>query len=106
LAAVQDDGVFDEGVAARYDESQAEMFDSRAIEPVVDLLVELAGGGRVLEFGIGTGRIALPIAARGAEVHGIDVSRPMVERLRAKPGGDVGVTIGDFAVSVWEKPAG
>jgi SAM-dependent methyltransferase len=64
----------------------------------VDRLAELAGPGPALELGIGTGRIALPLAARGVEVHGIDASAAMVERLRAKPGGDaIPVTMGDFA---------
>ncbi|MGO9218847.1 MAG: class I SAM-dependent DNA methyltransferase [Streptosporangiaceae bacterium] len=63
-------------------------------------LAGLAGGGRALELGIGTGRIALPLARRGVPVHGIDLSRAMVARLRAKPGGDaIGVTIGDFATT-------
>ena len=95
---MHDDGYFDERVADRYDESEAEMFDPGVVDPAVDLLAELAGGGRVLEFGIGTGRIALPLAARGLDVHGMDMSRAMVERLRAKPAGeDIGVAIGDFA---------
>ena len=95
-----EDGYFDERVAARYDESAAEMFDPAAIDPVVDLLVELAGSGRALELGIGTCRIALPLAQRGVPVHGIELSSAMVARLRAKPGGeDVGVTIGDFATT-------
>ena len=95
-----EDGYFDERVAARYDESAAEMFDPAAIDPVVDLLVELAGSGRALELGIGTGRIALPLARRGVPVHGIELSKAMAARLRAKPGGeDVGVTIGDFATT-------
>jgi SAM-dependent methyltransferase len=64
----------------------------------VDRLAELAGPGPALELGIGTGRVALPLAARGVEVHGIDASAAMVERLRAKPGGDaIPVTVGDFA---------
>ncbi len=97
---MHDDGYFDERVAARYDESAAEMFDAEAVDPVVEFLVELAGGGRALEFGIGTGRIALPLAQRGVPVHGIDVSNAMVARLREKPGGqDIGVTIGDFATT-------
>src|SRR3954454_21298566 len=92
------DGYFGERVAARYDASSAEMFAPAAVDPVVDLLAELAGGGRALELGIGTGRIALPLAARGVPVHGIELSRAMVEQLRAKPGGDaIDVTIGDFA---------
>src|SRR5437588_405383 len=70
------------------------------VDPVVDLLVELAGRGRALELGIGTGRIALPLAQRGVPVHGIELSKAMVARLRAKPGGgDIGVTIGDFATT-------
>ena len=95
-----EDGYFDERVAARYDESAAEMFDPAVVEPVVDLLGELAGSGRALELGIGTGRIALPLAQRGVPVHGIEMSKAMVARLRAKPGGeDIGVTIGDFATT-------
>ncbi len=97
---MRDDGYFDERVAARYDESSAEMFDPALVDPAVDLLLELAGSGRALEFGIGTGRIALPLARRGVPVHGIDVSAAMVARLHAKPGGDdIGVTIGDFATT-------
>jgi SAM-dependent methyltransferase len=95
-----DDGYFDERVAARYDESEAEMSDPAVVEPVVEFLVELAGSGSALELGIGTGRIALPLAQRGVPVHGIDLSKAMVARLRAKPGGqDIGVTIGDFATT-------
>ena len=94
------DGYFDERVADRYDESAANMFDPAVVDPVVDLLVELAGGGRALELGIGTGRIALPLARRGVPVHGIEMSKAMAARLRAKPGGQaIGVTIGDFATT-------
>jgi len=64
----------------------------------VEFLAQVAGPGPVLELGIGTGRIALPLAERGLEVHGIDASEEMVSKLRAKPGGDaIQVTIGDFA---------
>jgi SAM-dependent methyltransferase len=95
-----DDGYFDERVAARYDESSAEMFEPEAVDPVLDFLADLAGSGRALELAIGTGRIALPLAQRGVPVHGIDMSKAMVARLRAKPGGeDIGVTIGDFATT-------
>jgi SAM-dependent methyltransferase len=95
-----DDGYFGERVAARYDESSEVMFDAGAVDPVVDLLVELAESGRALELGIGTGRIALQLAQRGVSVHGIELSKAMVARLRAKPGGDdIGVTIGDFATT-------
>ncbi len=95
-----EDGYFDERVAARYDESAADMFSPAVVDPVVDVLAELAGPGRALELGIGTGRVALPLAQRGVPVHGIELSRAMVARLRAKPGGqDVPVTIGDFATT-------
>jgi SAM-dependent methyltransferase len=94
------DGYFDERVAARYDESEADMFDPESVEPVVDFLVELAGEGRALELGIGTGRIALPLAQKGVPVHGIDLSRAMTSRLQEKPGGEeIGVSIGDFATT-------
>src|SRR3712207_1919241 len=83
-----------------YDELAADMFDSAVVDPAVDLLADLASGGAALELGIGTGRIALPLARRGVRVHGIDASQPMVARLRAKPGGaEIGVTIGDFATA-------
>ncbi len=92
------DGYFDERVAARYDESSAEMFEPEVVEPAVDLLAELAGDGRALELGIGTGRIALPLAQRGVPVHGIDLSYAMTSRLREKPGGEeIGISIGDFS---------
>jgi SAM-dependent methyltransferase len=95
-----DDGYFNERVAARYDETSAEMFDPAAVDPAVEVLAELAGDGRALELGIGTGRIALPLSARGVPVHGIELSKAMAARLRAKPGGDaIGVTIGDFATA-------
>ncbi|QFG24385.1 class I SAM-dependent methyltransferase [Actinomadura sp. WMMB 499] len=94
------DDHFGEDVAATYDDPSGEMFAPEAIDPAVDLLAELAGDGRALELGIGTGRIALPLARRGVPVHGIDLSAAMVARLRAKPGGDaIGVTMGDFATT-------
>src|SRR5438105_508372 len=62
--------------------------------PEAALLAELAAGGRALELGIGTGRVALPLAALGVEVHGVDASPAIVERLRAKSGGNkIPVTI-------------
>ena len=95
-----DDGYFDERVAARYDESASEMFDSAVVDPVIEFLGELAGAGRALELGIGTGRIAHPLARRGVPVHGIELSKAMVARLHAKSAGeDIGVTIGDFATT-------
>lgn len=85
-------------VAPSYDASVASMFDPAAVEPVVEVLSELAAGGRALEFAIGTGRIALPLATRGVEVCGIELSEAMVQELRRKPGGrDTAVTIGDMA---------
>jgi SAM-dependent methyltransferase len=96
----EDDGYFDERVAARYDESSSEMFDAGIVDPAIDFLVEIAGNGRALELGIGTGRIALPLAERGVSVHGIELSKAMAAKLRGKPGGEhLGVTIGDFATT-------
>src|SRR5919202_4353889 len=91
---------FGERMAARYDDSTAEMFQPAVVDPIVDFLAELAGDGPALELGIGTGRIALPLAQRGVRVHGIDLSADMVAQLRAKPGGDaIPVEIGDFATT-------
>ena len=91
---------FGERVAARYDESSADMFAPAVVDPTVDFLAGLAGRGAALELGIGTGRIALPLARRGVRVHGIDLSEAMVGRLRAKPGAErIGVTVGDFATT-------
>jgi SAM-dependent methyltransferase len=95
-----DDGFFGERVASRYDEDAADMFDPAVVMPVVQTLAELAGRGAALELGIGTGRIALPLAERGVRVAGIDSSEAMVARLRAKPGSeDIEVAIGDFATT-------
>jgi SAM-dependent methyltransferase len=78
-----------------YDEMYENMQD---VGPVVSLLAELAKGGRALELGIGTGRIAIPLAKRGVKVEGIEGSEKMVAKMRAKPGGErIPVTIGDFA---------
>ena len=86
--------------ADRYDAGLGAMGEPAAIHPVVDVLAELAGDGAALEFAIGTGRIALPLAARGVSVAGIDDSEAMVSRLRAKPGAEtVDVTIGDFSTT-------
>jgi SAM-dependent methyltransferase len=92
------EGFFGERAASVYDEHTAEMFDPAVVRPVIQLLADFAGRGRALEFGIGTGRIALPLAERGVRVSGIDNSEAMVARLRAKPGAEeIDVTIGDFA---------
>ena len=95
-----EDGHWGERVAATYDETSDGMFDPAVVQSTVDFLAELAGDGRALELGIGTGRIALPLAARGVEVHGIDLSTAMTDRLRAKPGGDgIEIAIGDFSTT-------
>lgn len=84
-----------------YGDNVADLYDDWFSPPpdaAIDRLESLAGAGPVLELGIGTGRFALPLAARGVSVHGIDASEEMVARLRAKPGGGaIPVTIGDFA---------
>jgi len=87
-------------VAERFDERYAYQADPAVVEPVVDFLAGLAGDGEALELGIGTGRIALPLARRGVPVHGIDFSEAMVAQLRSKPDGDqIPVTIGDFTTT-------
>lgn len=89
------------GAAAQhYDSELGDWGDAAVIDATVDVLVDLAGGGPALEFGIGTGRIALPLLERGVEVSGIDLSPDMVAQLRAKPqGGEIPVAIGDFATT-------
>jgi SAM-dependent methyltransferase len=85
---------YGEQIADVYDEWHAGMDPAATVE----VLASLAGSGPVLELGIGTGRVAIPLAARGLEVHGIDASPPMVERMRAKPGGErIDVTFGQLA---------
>ncbi len=97
---MHDDGYFGAAEAARYDDSTWPQFEQETIAATVDFLAALAGDGAALELGIGTGRIALPLAARGVPVHGIDLSRAMAAKLREKPGGPtIGVTIGDFATA-------
>jgi SAM-dependent methyltransferase len=91
---------FGERVAERYDDEEGEMFGPAVVEATVGFLAGLAGGRPALELGVGTGRIALPLAARGVRVQGIDLSEAMVARLRAKRGGEaIDVVIGDFATT-------
>src|SRR5262245_66474580 len=105
VGRMHNDGYFDEAVAARYDEVELDQFARDEIDAAADLLAELAGGGRALELAIGTGRIALPLAARGIEVAGIELSNAMVAQLRAKPGGgDIPVQIGDMTTTTIEGP--
>ena len=81
--------------ADEYDATYEGVFDT---EGAVACVADLAGDGPVLELGIGTGRLALPLAAKGVEVHGVDASAEMVDQLRTKPGGaEMNVVIGDFA---------
>ena len=88
------------GIAELYDRLYADEWDT---DNAVDAIAELAAGGPVLELGIGTGRLALPLVGRGLEMHGIDGSPEMVEQLRTKPGGaDLAVTIGDFSTTIVE----
>jgi SAM-dependent methyltransferase len=91
---------FGERVAERFDERYAHNAVPAVVDPIVAFLADLAGEGGALELGIGTGRIALPLARRGVRVHGIDLSEAMVAQLRAKPDAEqIGVTIGDFATT-------
>jgi SAM-dependent methyltransferase len=94
-------GYFDERVAAEYDSYEdREEFATADIDATVDFLVGLARDGPALEFGIGTGRVGVPLSHRGVPTSGIDLSGPMVAKLKEKPGGDaVPVTIGDFATT-------
>lgn len=91
---------FDQWIAEHYDNLWPELFEPAFVEPSLDVLADLAGSGPALEFGIGTGRIALPLSQRGVPVHGIELSTPMITRLRAQAGAsNVGVTLGDFATA-------
>jgi len=89
---------FGREVAQGYDDD-SERFGAAWLEAETGFLADLAGtGGMALELAIGTGRVAVPLRARGIDVHGIDLSESMVEQLRAKPGGDdIPVTIGDIS---------
>jgi SAM-dependent methyltransferase len=87
-------------IAEVYDKTYAAMFQASVLEPVLDLLSELAEGGPALEFAVGTGRVAVPLSQRGVEVRGIELSPPMVEQMEAKAGADaVPVVIGDMTTT-------
>ncbi|WP_040337380.1 class I SAM-dependent DNA methyltransferase [Candidatus Blastococcus massiliensis] len=90
--------VWDAATAGRYDEEAAHMFAPEVLDPAVDLLARLAGDGPALEFAIGTGRVAVPLADRGVRVSGIELSAPMADQLRGKRD-DVPVVVGDMATS-------
>jgi SAM-dependent methyltransferase len=89
---------FDEWTAQRYERLWPELFEPDVIAGTVDFLTAVAAGGPALEFGVGTGRIALPLSRRGITVHGIELSPAMAARLRAQPGAaEIPVVIGDMA---------
>ncbi|MFG1924432.1 class I SAM-dependent DNA methyltransferase [Cryptosporangium sp. NPDC048952] len=95
-----DDGYFGAAIAATYDDPTSDDFHPDVIAAIADTLADLAGNGRALEFAVGTGRIALPLAERGIHVDGIELSRAMVDKLRAKPGAaSIGVTVGDMTTT-------
>lgn len=98
------DGYFGEKVASTYDEDLENSFTPEAVEPIVDFLAEISGNGSALEFGIGTGRIALPLSMKGVEVQGIDISQAMLAKLAQKTGGErIPVTQGNFATTLCGK---
>ncbi len=90
--------LWDADTAERYDESSAFMFTPEVLDPAVETLAELAGTGPALELAIGTGRVAIPLADRGVDVVGIELSRPMADRLHAKRP-DLSVVVGDMATA-------
>jgi SAM-dependent methyltransferase len=99
--------IWEQAVAEVYDAVSAAMFDPAVLNPTIDLLAELAGGGTALEFAIGTGRVALPLRLRGVGVAGIELSPHMAGQLRNKPGGElVPVTIGDMTTTQVPGPFG
>jgi SAM-dependent methyltransferase len=92
--------MWEQDVAEVYDATSAAMFEPSVLDPAVAFLAKLAHGGSALEFAIGTGRVALPLSARGVRVHGIELSPHMAEQLRRKPGADaIPVTIGDMTTT-------
>lgn len=92
--------MWDAEIARVYDATTADRFEAAVLDPTVDRLAELAGDGSALELAIGTGRVGLALAARGVDVHGIELSPHMVDQLRSKPGGgDIAVTVGDMTTT-------
>jgi SAM-dependent methyltransferase len=84
LGAMRQEDIWDAEAAQSYDTPGGGRFAPEVLRPAVDRLTELAGGGRALEFAIGTGRVAVPLAQRGVPVTGIELSQPMIAQLRAK----------------------
>ncbi|MGV9559672.1 class I SAM-dependent methyltransferase [Streptomyces sp. NPDC003522] len=92
--------LWDADTASRYDTPGTGMFAPEVLGPTVDRLAELASGGRALEFAIGTGRVAVPLAARGVPVTGVELSRPMIGQLRTKADESaIPVVVGDMATT-------
>jgi SAM-dependent methyltransferase len=92
--------IWDADTAQRYDSPGTGMFAPEVLEPTVTTLASLAGGGRALEFAIGTGRVAVPLAQKGVPVAGIELSAPMVEVLRTKASeSEIPVVLGDMATT-------
>ncbi|AUY53007.1 class I SAM-dependent methyltransferase [Streptomyces sp. CB01881] len=97
---MEQDQVWDDHAARNYDTPGTGMFAPEVLEPAVDRLAELAYGGRALEFAIGTGRVAVPLAGRGVPVTGIELSLPMIGRLRTKADeAEIPVVVGDMATA-------
>jgi SAM-dependent methyltransferase len=100
LTNMRQEDIWNVDAAREYDTPGAGMFAADVLGPTIDRLAELAGGGRALEFAIGTGRVAVPLAERGVPVTGIELSRPMVEQLRTKAGeAAIPVLVGDMATT-------
>jgi SAM-dependent methyltransferase len=97
---MRQEDIWDQEAAQAYDTPGTGMFAPDVLGPAVDRLAELAGDGRALEFAIGTGRVAIPLAQRGVPVTGIELSRPMIEQLRTKAGeAAIPVIAGDMATA-------
>ncbi len=97
---MRQDEIWDAAAARRYDTPGSGMFAPEILEPVVDRLVGLAAGGRALEFAIGTGRIAVPLTERGVSVTGVELSQPMIDRLRTKADeATIPVVVGDMSAT-------
>ncbi|MEU4685496.1 class I SAM-dependent methyltransferase [Streptomyces xinghaiensis] len=97
---MEQESIWDADAARRYDTPGTGMFAPEVLDPAVERLAELADGGAALEFAIGTGRVAVPLAERGVPVTGIELSRPMVEQLRTKADESaVPVVVGDMATA-------
>jgi SAM-dependent methyltransferase len=97
---MEQDEIWDRAAAEEYDTPGEGMFAPEVLGPTVDLLAALADGGAALELAVGTGRVAIPLVERGVPVRGIELSRPMIDRLRAKVGADaLPVVEGDMTVA-------